>query len=414
MKKQFKILTISLLIIAVCCVSPVISDTVLRLPILLEAHNILDKDIVQGKNYTVHTAVLNDGLINTYHLTTDYGRYDLESTANLINRINELNALAAMEQMEKSGIFKDSLVKGVKAPIQGAVDLVTSPIETTKGIFKGTGKFLSNIGRSIVSSDPHQDNVFKVAVGYDAAKRAYAYEFGIDPYTSYGPVVDRLGEIARAAVAGGFIPKATIAVLDHDVVTVMRLTAATKNLRKLVRDKSPGDLHKINKEKLEKLRIQSSQIKSFLSNYSYTPQEKTVLIGMVEQMKGVLGLDVFIAAANTSTESADALLYGLIARMMAGYHTKIASVKQILMIDGTIHLKTNKNILILTAPVDFVFKTDLVIRKLNTLDKKIQSMSNVNGKELWITGNIDRSAHKMFEASGWFVVENANSIFNKE
>ncbi len=31
---------------------------------------------------------------------------------------------------------------------------------------------------------------------YDVAKRQFAFEFGIDTYTDYDPVVDRLGENA--------------------------------------------------------------------------------------------------------------------------------------------------------------------------------------------------------------------------
>ena len=41
-------------------------------------------------------------------------------------------------------------------------------------------------------------------------------------------------------------------------------------------------------------------------------------------------------------------------------------------------------------------------------------MADVNGKEMWITGKIDKSILKHFEASGWKVIENSNSIFNKE
>ena len=46
---------------------------------------------------------------------------------------------------------------------------------------KGTGQFLSNLGDSIFSGDPDQDNVVKTVLGYDAAKRQFAFEFGIDP-----------------------------------------------------------------------------------------------------------------------------------------------------------------------------------------------------------------------------------------
>ena len=50
------------------------------------------------------------------------------------------------------------------------------------------------------------------------------YEFGIDPYSDYEPAMDRLGEIARAAVAGGLVPRAAMAAIDSDVVMVMRIS----------------------------------------------------------------------------------------------------------------------------------------------------------------------------------------------
>ena len=172
-------------------------------PVTLDAQNVLPKNLLQGENYKVEPKVKNDGLINNYQLTTDYGPLTVESTAELLIRITELKALVIMEEMDRKKVFSDALVEGVKAPVKGVVELVKSPIDTSKNIVKGTGEFLSNVGSSIFSDDPDQDNVFKVALGYDAAKRQFAFEFGIDPYTDYDPVVDRLGEIARAAVAGG-------------------------------------------------------------------------------------------------------------------------------------------------------------------------------------------------------------------
>ena len=113
--------------------------------------------------------------------------------------------------MVRKEVFGDALVASVKAPVKGAVALVTSPIDTGKDIIEGTGQFLGNVGSSIFRDDPDQDNVVKVALGYDVTKRQFAFEFGIDPYTDYDPVADRLGEIARSALAGGLTPIAAMA-----------------------------------------------------------------------------------------------------------------------------------------------------------------------------------------------------------
>lgn len=165
----------------------------------LDADKVLAAEQLKGENYQVDQTVRNDGLLNYYIINTDYGRTSTQSTAELKTRIAELNALVAMEKIKKTEVFKDSLVKGVKGVGGGVVKLVKSPIETSKEIAKGTGQFFSNIGQAFVSDDPDQDNAMKVAIGYDVAKRQFAYEFGINPYTSYEPVTDRLGEIAQAA-----------------------------------------------------------------------------------------------------------------------------------------------------------------------------------------------------------------------
>ena len=86
--------------------------------------------------------------------------------------------------------------------VEGGKSLVTSPVETTKSTAKGVGRWQGNVGRSITSDDPHQDNALKTALGHDAVKRGYAIEMGVDPYTDFEPFQKRLGEVARAATAG--------------------------------------------------------------------------------------------------------------------------------------------------------------------------------------------------------------------
>ena len=56
----------------------------------------------------------------------------------------------------------------------------------------------------------------------------------------------------------------------------------------------------------------------------------------------------------------------------------------------------------------------MVISKLANLDDKIRSMTNLGGKELWITGNIDSPALELFEGAGWKVTVNSSNILNKE
>ena len=381
-----------------------------EVPILLDASTILPVEWRQGENFQVAEEVENDGLFNRYTLKTDYGREAVETTAALKMRIQELNALKAMLEMERQQVFGDSLVAAAKAPFRGAAALVTSPIETSKGIAQGTGRFFSNLGRSVFSGDPDQDNVLKVALGYDAVKRQFAYDFRIDPYTDFEPLVDRLGEISRAAVAGGVTPRAALAAINTPVAAGISLTATAESMRQLVRDNPPGELRKINRAKLAQMGVGEDLAEAFLDNYSFNPQEKTLLVGALETMSKVKARDVAILEASLSQDRSEARYNRLRAQMLAGYAAKVEAEAEVVNAGGTVALRRNDGKLILLAPVDFVSWTEGIEQKLATLDRAIANTGAFSGKELWITGKIDPAARMHFEAAGWEVNEDQNAL----
>ena len=418
MKKETILFTVLIIIVANVISAGLIvaaeSKDYIQAPIILNAKDALSKDLLQGENYQIDDKVRSDGLINTYQLTTDYGPLTVESTAELLIRITELKALVIMNEMDRKEVFGDALVSGVTAPVKGAVEMVKSPVETSKNIVKGVGSFFSNVGNSIFSDDPDQDNVVKVALGYDGAKRKFAFEFGIDPYTDYDPVVDRLGEIARASVAGGLTPKAAMAAIDHDVVLAMRISGTAYGMMQLVRDNPPSKLKKINREKLQKMDLEASLIEALLDNYRYNPQEETLLVGELDNMQGVKGMDVFISMASIATEETIALSYRNRAQMMAGYHANIAPIERIRNIDGVLILQRKDGILVLLAPADYVFWTKKLEGRVISFENKISRMTDISGKELWITGKFDKVAQVNFESKGWKVKENANAVLLKK
>ena len=382
-------------------------------PVQLHARDVLDEKLLKGENYSIDDAVQNDGLINTYHLTTDYGPVTVESTDELMNRITELNAMSVMEEMDKKKVFGDSVVAGVKAPVQGAVNLVKTPVDTTTGIVKGAGKFLSNVGRSIVSDDPYQDNALKVALGYDATKRGYAYELHIDPYSSYEPVISMLGKVAQASVAGGLLPRAAMGAVDSPVAKVARLSGTAEGMRKLVRDNPPGELRKINASKLSEMGIPQSLGEALLDNHTYSPQVITITVGELEQMKGVAGLDEFVAAAALASDQSVALLYSTMGRMMSEYHTNVSPVERIQRMAGVPVVRKQDGTVIVLVPVDLVARTAEVQGKLDRLDAAIGKAGETAGKEFWLTGSVDDDARQMFAASGWKVTEHADNKLMK-
>ena len=114
----------------------------------MEKIDLLPQDLLQGHNYKIENEVKNDGIFNTYQLSTDYGPVTIESDSILMIRIAELRALKAMEELQESEAFTEAVGDSVTGTVKGAGKLVTSPVETSKNIAKGTGRYLSNLGRS--------------------------------------------------------------------------------------------------------------------------------------------------------------------------------------------------------------------------------------------------------------------------
>ena len=393
--------------------SPTIAaETFKPTPITLKTADILPPALLQGSNYKLAETVHNDGVINTYRIDTDYGFFYAESTPELLLIINDLNALIEMQKLSRLDAFKGTLVSRIKAPVKLVGNVATAPVETTKDIFKGTGGWLSNLGRSIYSRDPHQANIFKVALGYDINKRVFAYEYNINPYTSFEPTEKRLGEIARAANAGSILPRAALLAVGGVVATSISLSSTAKVMKLLVRDNPPGALAKINRKKLLAMEVEPEIIDAFFSNDNYDPETRTILVGELETLKGVAGRSFFIAAATLAVEPSGALLYRITAQMMASYHRKIAPAVEINVVSGRPFIRNKDGFVVLPLPVDYMFWTEAVAIRLAAIEQDLNRVENVKGRELWVLGKVDAGAETRLKKQGWKIFQNLNPIIN--
>ena len=390
------------------------SETYTQAPLKLKASEVLPPGVLKGLNYQVDEDVVNDGLINIYSITSDFGEFEAEGIAELRMRIAEIKAMSLMKEMERKEIFGDALKEGVKAPFKGIAALVTEPVETGKSAAKGVGQLFSNIGRSIVSDDPDQDNPASVLVGYDVAKRKFAHELDVNPYSDNELFRKELGKISRAAVAGGLTPRAAMAAIDSTAVTVARVTGTTKAMKELVRDNPPGKLDKINRKKLESMGVSESLAEEFLDNYTYDPYEETLLIGELEAMQGIVGRENFIAVANKASEASVARFYRLMAQVMGAYHSNIKNAKEIRNVKGILHLYREDGVIVLLSPVDHVFWTQRLDNRLNEFETGLNEFKDVKKKEVWVTGEFDQKAKKHFEDRGWNIIEHSEKNLIKD
>jgi hypothetical protein len=395
-------------------VEPAYSQDFQNVPIILKASEAIPKDWLKGSNYTIKETITNDGISSTYELDTTYGPVVVESTVLLLKRIHELLALHKMDQLQGTDIFKKAAQGAATGPLTTTKGLVKDPVGTVSAVGSGIGGFFSRVGASVTSDDPNQPDAMKSALGQAANKREFAYQFNVDPYSPYPPLQKTLDSIAWTATGGSLTVKAAFSAIPGGAGAIVSMTGTADSLRSLVRDKTPAELQKINAKMLLDMGISGSLAKVFLNNYAYDPQEKTLLIGELANMKSVQDKAVFIVAACAAQQESMAVYMRVMAQLMTIYNEKTKSVERFVEADGLPFIQKKDGTVVGIFPVDRLFWTQKFAQKEKEVSEALRKMPRVKKKELWLAGTVDQRARKALEERGWKIEERFGETLLRE
>ncbi len=248
-------------------------------PVTFQAAELLPNEVLSGPNFRVQEAVENDGVVNRYRVESQDGLLVVDGTDRLLVRVREIEALARMREVEQTDVFKKGLTNAAKAPIHLAKGLVTQPVDTISNVATGVGKFFGSVGQSLFGGrSEEEEGVLKTALGFDAIKRQFAYEFGVDPYSRYEPLQDRLTDLSWTAFAGGVPIKVAFGAIPGPTGTVLSGSSFANGVSQLVRDKTPAELKKINGRKLAGMGLSPALIDQFLEHPQFSPTKKTFIV----------------------------------------------------------------------------------------------------------------------------------------
>ena len=383
-----------------------------KVPVTFHVKEILPKEVIESPYYKINKTVRNDGLINTYELETASGSTTVESTALLYIRLNELRAIERMAELKKTDVYKEALTKTGTKPLETAKDMITSPIDTTKNVVSGVGKWFGDVGRAVMSDDPYQEGVLKTAIGYAPAKRQFAFQFGVDPYSSYEPLQEALNEVTWTAVGGSLTVKVAFMAIPAPAQMAVKLSGTAGGMKTLVRDKSPNELENINRERLAAMGIEEGLAEAFLHNQLFNPQEKTLLVGALARMAGVANRSRMIIAAAPVNDVTVALYMRQRAEFMALYAER-DPVQRVVMVSAAPFLRTKSGKLVGIFPLDHVRWTKMVAQREQVMSESLEKMFGNVDKAFWVTGSVDPEARKNFESKGWTVQERIHDLLVK-
>lgn len=381
-------------------------------PLDVKAAQFVPNDLMAGANHKVQPTAVNDGFVNTYDLSTEWGDVKASSDYRLRVRIQEANALKALDDMSRAGIFGDALVNGALAPVEAAVDLVTSPVDTISGAAEGVGRWFGNMADSITSDDPHQEGAVSAAVGWAQTKRAFAVELGVDPYTDWEPLQEALASVARAAFAGGITAKAAMGMATEGTALELPVLALglTSTMKKKLVDNPPERLAELHREDLAGLGISETAIEPFLDNHHYSPMEKLQFVEALTRMKGTEGLEILVVHASSAPDKLVARFMQQQSEMMAKFVEQ--SPSSVLLAKKMPLLKTQDGRVVGIFPLDYVVWTQRLATIMQDLTPQIDGEAEASGREMWFEGVVSSETREGMKVNGWTVKEKTQLLID--
>jgi hypothetical protein len=382
--------------------------------ISVKVETFLSAELISGPHYTMAPKAEIRRAIAFYNLDTSYGKTKVSGTVALLERIDELGAIATLEKMKKTDVYTDAVKKSAGGPLDTGKALVDDPVGTVSDTAKGLGSFLSDVGYSIVSDDPSQENVAKTALGFGAAKRKLAHQLGVNPYSSFEPLQDHMSEIAWTMVGGGLTITAAFSQIGNTAGQVVRITAGSNKARMLVRDKSPRELRNHNIEALEGMGVSEDLAEAVLDNHNFDPEAITRIVVALLGLEGVdgrgdlVGRIALVATPSQATKARDWM------ELLASYHVTVAAGKSLIIVSTTPFLVDAKGTVHGVFPTDYITTEPAIETAIGTVSKAVAA-KNLKLGPFYATGKIDSKMEGMLRNAGWTGVhDHAEKILRKD
>ena len=275
--------------------------------------------VLKGPLHTVAEPVALEGFFGRFVIESKFGTFSVAG-ANLLGvRINELPAIEALQEVQKSQAFQDSLVRAAQAPVQLVQSAFTNPVGTVENIGQGFGSVLGRVGflarstaQNVADStsgsaqapsglprapagEPLPPAFNGDPFGYNKARRDWARQLNIDPYTSNPVLRPLLDNASAASFAGSFAVNTAIGAASMGASLVVGFDT---DVRDAVWNQPAVDLARQNEARLLGIGVNARTTRDFLRNRWFTPSLQSALVIALSKMGGVAGVESVIQVAS--------------------------------------------------------------------------------------------------------------------
>src|SRR5262249_39671516 len=172
-------------------------------------------------------------------VASPFGPFEVVGDGALRKLLNELRAIAALREIKTSKAFADAVVAATSGPLRFAVHLMTHPVDTVTGIPKGAYKFVEETLTGVTTQkDPSEDPAYMQLLEVSAQKRAFAFQLGVDVYSSNKVLQKELNSVAWAAAVGKLSVSAALLPVGGTAGSVLSGVRWGQTLNEQLKDES--------------------------------------------------------------------------------------------------------------------------------------------------------------------------------
>jgi hypothetical protein len=360
---------------------------------------ILPPDLVHSPYHSIVGPVTVDGFLDLYQLQTKYGTFPVLGTDLLRMRVHEVAATAQIEQIGGAETLATSVGKTALKPLGTAKDLVTAPGKTVSDTFKGVGNIFGQVKAGVSATDPHREGTIASLTGGSKARRKLAYDFGVDPYTTFDPLGAELKRVATSSAIGETATNAGLAFVTGGAGIAISVGGTSSDLRLALRDKSAADLEALGHQELAAMGISEGAIAAFYANQWLTPTDKATIVDAMMHLGTAGGREIFIARTAQATTYAEGFAYRRKAELTASYQRRVAPIRSFVNVAGTPLMQTATGAVAI-VPMDYLYWSPQL--------EGLIGHAGPHG-EIWITGTASQLATQNLASRGWTVVPKASA-----
>jgi hypothetical protein len=377
---------------------------------LLRAEDVVAPALRRGPHHRVLDEVRSDGFMRIYRIDSDFGEFEAYGDAMLETRVAEVLALANLGELSAGAEFARALRQTLESPFVAAWNLVSSPVESIRGIPLGALETLRDTAALTRGERGElEDSALAEFLGFEERKRDVAFRLGVDPYSSNRPLQRALNRFAWVSFVGGlpsrFVPFRKLPGAEGEP------DFAPERAEEFLRDFSPEDLRRLNRIELAVMGVPEATAQAFIAHPWYSPRQQSLLIAHLAVLDLVGNRAVFIETASRAESELDALLYARTAALIRTYHDNVQSLERLAPLRNQVVGVTPDGRMIAALALDYAVWTRPARDFADSFEGALlDDGSAVAGRELLLTGSLSPTARDQIRDRGIRVTEHALEI----